>query len=152
MNEAAGLGTAGMSGKASREKRLSITIPPDILPWLDSQISRHVFDSYQHAVTKCLFDAKERHEYGILQDVIESEPRLRDIAPYFSFESASDNSIFLRDAKTNKMIELRIKDGELQCTEDKSNHCLHVGFAWALPTVRREMVKRGQRPPRSSRD
>ena len=43
------------------------------------------------------------------------------------------NIIILKDNISNRIIELKIKHGEIFCEFDKTNECIHVGFAYSLP-------------------
>jgi hypothetical protein len=63
-------------------------------------------------------------------------------AAFISLAAAPDgNSVFLRDSrKENKIFEVQIRpDKKLRCIQDKDNDCVHVGFALALPEVRRAL-------------
>ncbi|HET6717538.1 MAG TPA: hypothetical protein VFG90_10440 [Nitrososphaeraceae archaeon] len=53
-----------------------------------------------------------------------------------------EDIVILKDAKKeNRLIEVQIRDRRLKCiTEDKFD-CIHVGFALALPEVRKALYK-----------
>lgn len=55
-----------------------------------------------------------------------------------SLIGVNEDTIFLKDhRKKERFIEVRIRDKKLYCLEDhKSEECIHVGFALALPEVR----------------
>ena len=52
------------------------------------------------------------------------------------------NSILLRDArKENKIFEVKIRPNKkLRCIQDETDDCVHVGFALALPEVRKALA------------
>lgn len=52
-----------------------------------------------------------------------------------------DDTIFLKDhGKKERFIEVKIRDKRLYCLEDdNSEECIHVGFALALPEVRKAL-------------
>lgn len=43
------------------------------------------------------------------------------------------NMLILRDNMIDRIIELKIKNGEIFCEFDSTNECIHVGFAYSLP-------------------
>ena len=43
------------------------------------------------------------------------------------------NIIILKDNINDRIIELKIQKGEIFCEFDKTNECIHVGFAYSLP-------------------
>ena len=43
--------------------------------------------------------------------------------------------LVLKDNKRNRIIEVILRNGELQCLLDESSHCIHVGFAYSLPEL-----------------
>lgn len=43
--------------------------------------------------------------------------------------------VILRDRKSNRVVEVVIKDHTLYCESCKSEECLHCGFCYALPEV-----------------
>ena len=45
------------------------------------------------------------------------------------------NMITLKDNISNRTIELKIRHNEIFCEFDKTNQCIHVGFAYSLPEV-----------------
>ncbi len=43
------------------------------------------------------------------------------------------NIIILKDNINDRIIELKIQKGYIFCEFDKTNECIHVGFAYSLP-------------------
>lgn len=75
--------------------------------------------------------------------IIELERRqILKEAQLISFVGFGEDSVILKDAKKeNRLIEVQIRDKRLKCiTEDKFD-CIHVGFALALPEVRKALDK-----------
>jgi len=55
-----------------------------------------------------------------------------------SFVTFEDDIVILRDTRReNKFFEVQRKGRALKCLNDNSMDCVHVGFALALPEVRR---------------
>jgi hypothetical protein len=53
-----------------------------------------------------------------------------------------DDSVILKDVrKDGRLIEVQIRNRYLRCLHDDSSDCIHVGFALALPEVRKVLNK-----------
>ena len=75
--------------------------------------------------------------------LIELERRkiLRE-AQFISLIGFGDDSVILKDVrKDGKLIEVQIRSKNLKCLYDDSSDCIHVGFALALPEVRKVLNK-----------
>jgi hypothetical protein len=75
--------------------------------------------------------------------IIELERRqILKEAQLISLVGFGEDSVILKDAKKeNRLLEVQIRDKRLKCiTEDKFD-CIHVGFALALPEVRKALDK-----------
>ncbi len=42
------------------KERITITIDPDLLAWVDEQVERKVYSSRSHAIQRCVHEARER--------------------------------------------------------------------------------------------
>src|SRR5919198_2513514 len=57
-------------------------------------------------------------------------------APYMEKIAIDQNRVILKDNKRNRIAEVLLKDGELQCLlDEKSSDCVHVGFVYSLPEL-----------------
>jgi len=43
--------------------------------------------------------------------------------------------VILKDNKRNRILEVLLKNGELQCLLDEKPDCVHVGFVYSLPEL-----------------
>jgi hypothetical protein len=43
--------------------------------------------------------------------------------------------VVLKDNKRNRIAEVMLKEGELQCLLDEKSDCVHVGFVYSLPEL-----------------
>ena len=60
-------------------------------------------------------------------------------APFIALIALHDDIITLKDfRKKEKFVEVQIKEKKLYCNTCEKE-CIHVGFAWALPEVRRAL-------------
>ena len=51
------------------------------------------------------------------------------------------NRVVLKDNKRNRIAEVMLKEGELQCLLDERADCVHVGFAYSLPELYNNEIK-----------
>jgi hypothetical protein len=56
-------------------------------------------------------------------------------APYMEKLSIDQNRVVLKDNKRNRIVEVMLKEGELQCLLDERADCVHVGFVYSLPEL-----------------
>jgi hypothetical protein len=56
-------------------------------------------------------------------------------APYMEKIDIDQNRVTLKDNKRNRIVEVLLKDGELQCLLDEKSDCVHVGFVYSLPEL-----------------
>jgi hypothetical protein len=56
-------------------------------------------------------------------------------APYLEKLSIDQSRVVLKDNKRNRIVEVLLKDGELQCLLDERDDCVHVGFVYSLPEL-----------------
>jgi hypothetical protein len=56
-------------------------------------------------------------------------------APYMEKLSIDQNGVVLKDNKRNRIAEVMLKEGELQCLLDEKSDCVHVGFVYSLPEL-----------------
>ncbi|MEM4093236.1 MAG: hypothetical protein QW837_09385, partial [Conexivisphaerales archaeon] len=40
----------------------------------------------------------------------------------------TEDGVTLRDARLDRIVEVKVRKGELVCDLDNSNNCIHVGF------------------------
>jgi hypothetical protein len=70
-------------------------------------------------------------------------------APYMEKLSIDQNRIVLKDNKRDRIAEVLLKEGELQCLLDERADCVHVGFAYSLPELY-NMDHKIKAPPHSA--
>jgi hypothetical protein len=70
-------------------------------------------------------------------------------APYMEKLSIDQNRVVLKDNKRNRIAEVMLKEGELQCLLDEKSDCVHVGFVYSLPELY-NMNDEIKAPPRSA--
>ena len=98
---------------------------------------RAIYERKKHP----LLDAGINTFSGFVNDmiwhVIEADRVLSSKAPFLSEVGMTEDGVTLRDAKLDRIVEVKVRNGELVCDLDNSNDCVHVGFAYAIPEVYR---------------
>lgn len=72
-------------------------------------------------------------------------------APMMEKIDVDQNRITVKDNKRNRIAEVFLKDGELQCSLDEKTDCVHVGFVYSLPEFYYIASSRGMKVPRTFR-
>jgi hypothetical protein len=75
--------------------------------------------------------------------LIELERRriLRE-AQFISLIGFNDDGVILKDMRKNgRLIEVQVRNKNLKCITEDTFDCIHVGFALALPEVRKALNK-----------
>ena len=68
---------------------------------------------------------------------LEKDEFVRRYAPFIHRIGFEDNVLYLRDSKKKQIIEIRLKDGKLQSSEEDP---IYLQFAMALPELARLKV------------
>lgn len=65
-------------------------------------------------------------------------------AQFISLVGFNDDTVILKDVrKSGRFFEVQIRGKKLTCiTEDNDEECIHVGFALALPEVRKALANK----------
>jgi len=106
-------------------------------------ISKKRYPEYQPPLS--VFVRKVVFEY------IEKDEVMREYGPYMSFVSNNENTIFIKDAKNDRIVPVRVvikENGQfdLFCELDERNDCMHVGFVFALPEFYKILKEKGVKP------
>jgi hypothetical protein len=70
-------------------------------------------------------------------------------APFIEKIAIDQNRVIVKDNKRNRIAEILLKNGELQCLLDERSDCIHVGFVYSLPELYSLISNKGIRMPRS---
>lgn len=65
---------------------------------------------------------------------LERDEFVRQYAPYISKIGIQENTLFLKDTKKDKIIEVRLVNNKLQCTDDDP---IYLQYAIAMPELAR---------------
>lgn len=68
--------------------------------------------------------------------------RMLKEAQFISLMGFTDDTVILKDVRKNgRLIEVQIRNKNLKCISENTSDCIHVGFALALPEVRKALNK-----------
>jgi virulence-associated protein VapD len=87
---------------------------------------------------------------SMLEALMEENEIFARYAPFlqeFGFDEVG-NTVYIKDNRTGRIAGIGIKDKELHCDVDDRSDCVHVGFAYSVPTVYKVMEKLGVPPPK----
>lgn len=80
---------------------------------------------------------------GYLTSLMEESLRKYEIslnhAPLMEKILVDESRAVIKDNKKNRIAEVILRNGELQCLLDESNDCAHIGFLYSLPELYRIM-------------
>jgi hypothetical protein len=70
--------------------------------------------------------------------------------PFIEKIAVDQNRVILKDNKKNRVAEILMNNGELQCLLDERTDCVHVGFVYSLPELYGIISSKGIKVPSSS--
>jgi hypothetical protein len=56
-------------------------------------------------------------------------------SPFIEKIAVDQNRVILKDNKKNRIAEVLMNNGELQCLLDEKSGCVHLGFVYSLPEL-----------------
>ena len=83
----------------------------------------------------------------LIWPILESDELQRKYGPYLEEYAVDEDKVVIKDNRSGAFAELRLRNGVLWCCLDKSDRCVHIGFAWAIPSVYRIMSMQGTKKP-----
>jgi hypothetical protein len=98
-----------------------------------------------------LFDKGIRSFNGFFQDLVESviaqDEYLKISAPGLEFKGSEGDEVWIYSAKEQRTYTLRIHNNTLTCDQDRSDSCIHVRFAWAIPELYKVLIEKRVKKP-----
>ena len=70
--------------------------------------------------------------------------------PFIEKIAVDQNRVILKDNKKNRIAEVLMNNGELQCLLDERSDCVHVGFVYSLPELYGIISNKGIKVPSSA--
>lgn len=93
-------------------------------------------ENYQYFKEHAIKKKREIKEYinEILELNVKKDEMLQKYILHIEKIGVTNDVLYIKDHKKNKIIEVRIMDGELSCSD---NDPIYLQFAWALPELGR---------------
>ena len=80
---------------------------------------------------------------GLMEETILKHEAFLKHAPFLQKIAIEDDRVILKDNKRDRIAEVIIRNGELQCLLDEKTDCVHIGFVYALPEIYAALEKKG---------
>lgn len=71
----------------------------------------------------------------MLEEMMQKDKTFARYAPKIEKISVDNDRVILKDNIKNRIAEISIKNGELECCLCNEKDCVHVGFVFSLPDV-----------------
>ena len=90
---------------------------------------------------------------SIMEEMMIKDEVFAKHSPFIEKIAIDQDRVILKDNKRNRIVEVLLKNGELQCLLDERPDCIHVGFVYSLPELYRIISNgnndKGIKAPRS---
>ena len=70
-----------------------------------------------------------------MEEMMKKDEVFAKHSPLMEKIAVDQNRVILKDNKRNRIVEVLMKNGELQCLLDERSDCVHVGFVYSLPEL-----------------
>lgn len=84
----------------------------------------------------------------MLEEMMAKDKTFSRYAPKIEKISVDNDRVILKDNIKNRIAEITIKNGELECCLCNEKDCVHVGFVFSLPDVYELLNQRKMRVPK----
>jgi hypothetical protein len=78
---------------------------------------------------------------SIMNKSLENSPPIQNDS-FMSMVYLKDNLLAIQDNVQNRVVDLLIKNGKITCLFDEKDDCMHVGFAYSIPSVNKLLNKK----------
>ena len=105
-------------------------------------IKEHIYNKYEQNYNK---EKKQLEQKGInsfsgyitslMEEAMLRHEAFAKHAPFLEKLAIEQDRVIIKDNKRNRIAEVMIRNGELQCLLDEKIDCVHIGFVYALPEI-----------------
>lgn len=85
---------------------------------------------------------------SVMEEIMERNQTFARHAPFLELVSTDNDRVIIKDNKRNRIAEVVVKNGELQCLLDEKTDCVHIGFAYSLSEIYSILKMRNIKTPR----
>ncbi len=119
----------------SKEGWRSVDLPDELVEKVERLRSLRLERRPGSPVSLGLFISDVMNETLANEDIRENYPALLD--EYL----VQSNIVSLMDTRTSKVVDLKLQEGGLYCPVDHTDNCVHIGFAWSIPSVNKMLAQ-----------
>ena len=105
-------------------------------------VSETVYDKFEQTYQNAKEDLKMKgvnsfsgYVTYMLEEMMAKDKTFARYAPKIEKISVGDDRVILKDNIKNRIAEITIKDGQVECCLCDKKDCVHIGFVFSLPDV-----------------
>jgi hypothetical protein len=105
-------------------------------------VKEHIFSKYYDLYKR----AKKEHRLkentsfsgfvtSMMQETMAKYEAFAKHAPFLEKFAIEQDRVIIKDNKRDRIAEVMVRNGELQCLLDEKTDCIHIGFVYSLPEI-----------------
>jgi hypothetical protein len=105
-------------------------------------VKEHIFIKYHELYKR----AKKEHKLkentsfsgfvtGMMQEAMAKYEAFAKHAPFLEKFAIEQDRVIIKDNKRDRIVEVMVRNGELQCLLDERTDCIHIGFVYSMPEI-----------------
>ncbi|HYY40818.1 MAG TPA: hypothetical protein VE692_06170 [Nitrososphaera sp.] len=106
-------------------------------------VKEHIFSKYYELYKKAKKERtliKENTSFSgfvtsMMQETMAKYEAFAKHAPFLEKFAIEQDRVIIKDNKRNRIAEVMVRNGELQCLLDEKTDCIHIGFVYSLPEI-----------------
>lgn len=113
-------------------------------------VKEHIFNKYYELYKR----AKKEHRLkentsfsgfvtSMMQETMAKYEAFAKHAPFLEKFAIEHDRVIIKDNKRDRIAEVMVRNGELQCLLDEKTDCIHIGFVYSLPEIYTVLKKKG---------
>jgi hypothetical protein len=105
-------------------------------------VKEHIFNKYHELYEKAKKERrlKENMSFSgfvtsMMQETMTKYEAFAKHAPFLEKFAIEQDRVIIKDNKRDRIAEVMVRNGELQCLLDEKTDCIHIGFVYSLPEI-----------------
>ena len=105
-------------------------------------VKEHIFNKYHELYKKAKKERrlKENMSFSgfvtsMMQETMAKYEAFTRHAPFLEKIAIEQDRVIIKDNKRDRIAEVMVRNGELQCLLDEKTDCIHIGFVYSLPEI-----------------
>jgi hypothetical protein len=115
-------------------------------------VKEHIFSKYYEIYKKAKKERRLKDNTsfsgfvtGMMQETMAKYEVFARQAPFLEKIAIEQERVIIKDNKLDRIAEVMVRNGELQCLLDDKTDCIHIGFVYSLPEIYMVLKKKGGR-------